>query len=133
MCNTVSVMPKVIYILRIRRLRLLASMLVILAILCNSVAMAQAYSIPVMQDCCPEMTVDKMDSPEMAGQSNSCPSTSSDCDDLCMARCLNANGLLSVALTILPNVLIKPALPQFSVAEHSTANFSPSLRPPIYS
>ncbi len=133
MCNTVTEMPKVIYIVRKRRLRLLASTLVILAILCNSIAMAQTFSFPAKNDCCPEMSAHQMSSDKVSSNSDNCSAQNTDCNDLCMARCMNANGLLSVQITITPNILIASALPKLGVIKHFFADLDPDLRPPINS
>ena len=126
-------MPKTIYQLRLPHVRLLASMLVIIAILCNGIGLAQAHVMDVKKDCCPEMNMEAMASEAMSGDVDACSNANSDCDDLCMERCMSDNGLLSVALTISPSLLITTPLPQLNISEHALAEFGPGLRPPIYS
>jgi hypothetical protein len=87
----------------------------------------------VKKDCCPEMNMEAMASEAMSGDVDACSNANSDCDDLCMERCMSANGLLSVALTISPSLLITTPLPQLTISEHALAEFGPGLRPPIYS
>ena len=111
-----------------QHLRLLASLLVMLAILCNGIGLAQAHVMEAKKDCCAEMMGEKM-SPDKP-----CPDPANDCDDQCMARCMSANGvLLSVPLTISSSVFITNPLLRVNMTEHSLAEFGPGLRPPIYS
>lgn len=116
-----------------KRMQLLASLLVMIAILCNNFGLAQAHVMDGKKDCCPEMNMEAMAPEAMSGDVDACSNANSDCDDLCMARCMSASGLLSAAITISPSALIATPLPQLKTAEHSLANFSPGLRPPIYS
>jgi len=120
-------MPKALRTVRSRHFRLLASLLVMMAILCNGIGLAQAHAMEAKKDCCAEMMGEKM-SPDKP-----CPAQDSTCDDQCMARCMSANGLLSVPLAISSSVLVIATLPQLKAAEHSLAEFGPGLRPPIYS
>jgi hypothetical protein len=126
-------MPNVLHILRTRRFRLLASLLVMMAILCNGISLAQAQSAMAKKDCCAEMMGHKKSASPCADGSKPCPSPNTQCDDQCIARCMSANGILSVPYTILPSVLVYATLPQLKTAEHSLAEFGPGLRPPIYS
>ena len=121
-------MPKVLHKIRSRRFRLLASLLVTLAILCNGIGLAQAHShsMPAKKDCCAEMMAHTMASDKP------CSLPNDSCDDQCMARCMSANGMfLSVSLLFSPNILIAAFSPQAEAAEHSLAKLSPGLRPPI--
>lgn len=121
-------MPNALRTFRLRHFRLLASWLVMMAILCNGIGLAQAHVMDAKKDCCAEMTGDKM-SPDKP-----CSMPDNICDDQCMARCMSANGvLLSVPSTISSSVLITTPLPRFNVTEHSLAEIGPGLRPPIYS
>jgi len=126
-------MPKALTILRTRHFRLLASLLVMMAILCNGIGLVQAQSAMAKKDCCAEMKGHKMPSHDMGKKDPPCPQSSSGCDDQCMARCMSANGILSVPFTIRPSVLVTATLPQLKTTEHSVAELSPVLRPPIYS
>ena len=121
-------MAKVLQKIRSPRFRLLASLLVMLAILCNGIGLAQAHShsMPVEKDCCAEMMANKM-SPDTP-----CSQPGDNCDDQCMARCMNANGILfSIPLAISANSLVTRVLSQPNVPEHAPATFGPGLRPPI--
>ena len=121
-------MPKALHILRTRRFRLLASLLVMLAILCNGIGLAQAHahSMSAEKDCCVEMMAKKM-SPDKP-----CSMPKDSCDDQCMARCMSANGVLfSVSLTFYPNILIAVFSPRTEATERSLAKLGPGLRPPI--
>ena len=126
-------MPKALHILRTRRFRLLASLLVMMAILCNGIGLAQAHSAMAKKDCCAEMMGHKKSPSPCADGNKPCPSPNAKCDDQCMARCMSANGILSVPFTIRASVLVTATLPQLKTAEHSLAELGPGLRPPIYS
>ncbi len=126
-------MPKTIHQLRSPHVRLLASLLVMIAILCNNFGLAQAHAMSAKTDCCPEMTAHQMASDNTGANADNCPAQKSDCNDQCMARCMSMNGLLSASFIISPNALVATALPQLIMAEHSLVKFSPDLRPPIYS
>ena len=118
--------------MRARYFRLLASTLVMLAILSNGIALAQTDFLATEKDCCAEMKGHKMSSDDMSDKADSCPSSGSACDDQCMARCLNAHVLLSVQLVFAPSVLLMTTLPQLKMAEHSLAELGSVLRPPIF-
>ena len=120
-------MLKTLYILRTRRFRLLASLLVMMAILCNGIGLAQAHSAIAKKDCCAEMMGKKM-SPDKP-----CPIPDKVCDDQCMARCMSVNAIFSAPLVIASSVLIATPIPLLKTAEHSLAELGPGLRPPIYS
>lgn len=122
-------MPKVLHKMRARRFRLLASLLVMLAILCNGIGLAQAHahSMPAKKDCCAEMMAHKM------SMEKPCSLPNDNCDDQCMARCMSANGVLfSVSFSFSPNILISIFSPRPDAAEHSLAKLGPGLRPPIF-
>ena len=123
-------MPKTLRQLRSKPLRLLASLLVMMAILCNGIGLAQAQSAMAKKDCCAEMTGHKKTASPCCEETKS-PHTS--CDDQCMARCMGSNGILAVPFAISQSVLITTPLPQFNVTEHSLADLGPGLRPPIHS
>ena len=123
-------MPKALHILRTRRFRLLASLLVMMAILCNGIGLAQAHSAMAKKDCCAEMAGHKKSAPPCCEETKS---PHAGCDDQCMARCMSANGILSVPFAIRPSVLVTATLPQLKTTEHSLAELGPGLRPPIYS
>ncbi|MGH8050870.1 MAG: hypothetical protein ACREPB_09455, partial [Arenimonas sp.] len=53
-------MPNVLHKLRSRRFRLLACLLVMMAMLCNGIGLAQAHAISAKKDCCAEMMGGKM-------------------------------------------------------------------------
>ena len=112
---------------RSRHFRLLASWLVILAILCNGIGLAQAHVMEAKKDCCAEMIGEKM-SPDKP-----CSIPNNECDDQCMARCMSATGLLSVPPVFFSNVFAPLSLSTLNATEHSLANLGPGLRPPIYS
>jgi hypothetical protein len=120
-------MPKALHTMRSRRFRLLASLLVMMAILCNGIGLAQAHSAMAKKDCCAEMMGKKM-SPDKP-----CTMPDKVCDDQCMARCMSVNAIFSVPLVIASSVLIATPIPQLETTEHSWAEFGPGLRPPIYS
>lgn len=120
-------MPNALRTFRSRHFRLLASWLVMLAILCNGIGLAQAHSSEMKNDCCAEMMGEKM-SPDKP-----CAMPDQECDDQCMARCMTANSILSVPLSFTPCDLVTTALPQLKAAEHSLTELGPGLRPPIYS
>ena len=125
-------MTKTFCTMRSRYFRLLASTLVMLAILSNGIALAQTDFLATEKDCCAEMMGHEMSSADMADKADSCPSSDSTCDDQCMARCLNTHILLSVQLVIVPSIFVMTTLPQLKTAEHSLAELGPGLRPPIF-
>ena len=124
-------MTKTLRTLRSRYFRLLASTLVMLAILSNGIALAQTDFSATEKDCCAEMMNGHMSSDDMSDNGDSCPPSGSACDDECMARCLNTHILLSVQLVIAPSILVMTTLPQLKTAGHSLAELGPVLRPPI--
>lgn len=123
-------MLKAIHKLRTRRFRLLASLLVVMAILCNGFGFAQAHSTTAITDCCPEMMTGEMSS---QNGDDSCPPSNIACDDQCMLRCFTANGLLTISFSIPAGRLVTTTLPSLKVSEHVLAERGPDLRPPIYS
>jgi len=118
---------------RSKSLQLLGSLLVIMAILCNGIGLAQAQSAMAKKDCCAEMMGHKKSASPCADGSKPCPSPNANCDDQCMVRCMSTNGILSVPFTLRPSVLVTVICPQLKTAEHSLAELGPGLRPPIYS
>ena len=123
-------MQKALRQLRSRRFRLLASLLVMMAILCNGIGLAQAHTMDAKQDCCAVMTGH---GESMSHCDEGAKPPHSDCDDQCMARCMTANALLSVPLNIASSGLIVTPLPRLKISEHPLAERGPGLRPPIYS
>lgn len=120
-------MPKALHTMRSRRFRLLASLLVMVAILCNGIGLAQAHSAMAKKDCCAEM-LDKKMSSDMP-----CSMPDKVCNDQCMARCMSVNAIFLVPLVIASSVLIVTPMSQLKTTEHSLADIGPGLRPPIYS
>lgn len=116
--------------LRSRRFRLLASLLVMVAILCNGIGLAQAHTMDAKQDCCAEMAGH---GESMSHCDEDAKSPHQGCDDQCMSRCMTTNALLSVPLTIALGAFNTTPLPQLKTSEHSLAELGPGLRPPIYS
>jgi len=126
-------MPNALRTLRSRHFRLLASLLVMMAILCNGISLAQAHAAMAKKDCCAEMMGHNKTMDHCGKAGDPMPSPHTNCDDQCMARCMSVNGILSVPFTIRPSVLVTATLPQLKNAEHSLAELGPGLRPPIYS
>ncbi len=125
-------MTKPFHKIRSRYFRLLASTLVMLAILSNGIALAQTDFLSAEKDCCAEMMSGNMSSDDMSDKADSCPSSDNTCDVQCMARCLNANGLVAISFSFAPGIYIITTLPQLKMAEHSLAEIGPGLRPPIF-
>ena len=125
-------MTNTLHSMRSRYFRLLASTLVMLAILSNGIALAQTDFSATEKDCCAEMKGHKMSSDDMSDKADSCPSSDNTCDDQCMARCLNANGLVAISFSFAPSIYIITTLPQLKMAEHSLAELGSVLRPPIF-
>ena len=123
-------MPMTLRQLRSRHFRLLACVLVMLAILCNGIGLAQAHTMDAKQDCCVEMTGQ---GESMSHCDEDAKSPHQGCDDQCMARCMSANALMSIPLTITSSGLIMTPLPRLKISGHSLAELGPGLRPPIYS
>lgn len=122
-------MPKAPRTLRSRYFRLLASTLVMLAIVSNGIVLAQtqvsSQTSLASKDCCAQMMGDETSS------NKPCSMPDNACNDQCMARCMSANGMLSVPFIISNGIAITP-LPQLKIVEHALAEFGPGLRPPIF-
>ena len=129
-CNIRTVMLRAFRQDRSRRFRLLASLLVIMAILCNGIGLAQAHATDAEKDCCAEMTGHGK---SLSHCDEGAKSPHAGCDDQCMARCMTANALLSIPTIIASNALITSPLPRLTISEHALTEPSPGLRPPIYS
>lgn len=111
--------------------RLLASVLVTLALLVNGFAVAQAASASAKSDCCTEMAAQHGDSMPCHGSGNPCPATGGDCDDECLARCL-VNITVPSAPAVLPEFLQRqPAQLVLMARAFSSPPARPGLRPPI--
>ncbi len=123
-------MPKALRQFRSRRFRLLASLLVMMAILCNGIGLAHAHTMDAKKDCCAEMTGHGK---SISHCDEGAKSPHAGCDDQCMARCMTANALVSTPLTFASSGLITTPPPRLTICEHSLAEFGPDLRPPIYS
>ena len=117
-------------LLRSRRFRLLASLLVMVAILCNGIGLAQAHVMDANENCCAEMMGHVK---SMSHCDEDAKSPHQGCDDQCMARCMSTTALLSVPLNVASSGLIVTPLPQLKASEHSLAERGPGLRPPIHS
>lgn len=123
-------MPTVFRQLHSRRFRLLASLLVMVAILCNGIGLVQAHTMDANKDCCTDMTGH---GDSMSHCDEGAESPHQGCDDQCMARCMSTTTLLSVPLNFVSSGLIVTPLPQLKTSDHSLAERGPGLRPPIYS
>lgn len=123
-------MQKTIRQLRSPRFRLLASLLVMVAILCNGIGLAQAHTMDAEQDCCALMAGH---GESMSHCDEDAKSPHQGCDDQCMARCMNATALLSMPLNLASSSLIVTPLPQLISSDHFLAERGPGLRPPIHS
>lgn len=115
---------------RSRLTRLLASVLVTMALLVNGFAAAQAASGTMKKDCCAEMMGHKAHGDDGGQAGKPCPAPSSDCDDQCLMRC-QANNALPVTLSLPGISLPQPALPIIVTSSFATADPGPGLRPPI--
>jgi hypothetical protein len=118
---------------RTSRFRLLASMLVMLAVLGNGMSLAQAQVTPSKKPCCLEMLARQMSAQDSHHAKQPCAPSTSSCDDQCMLRCYSANGLLSTPLVILAERLVVSPIPAHKLTMHARRAIDPGLRPPIYS
>ena len=112
-------------------LRFLASLLVILAVVCNGVGLAQAHTMGSMKACCAEMLSHGECLSDCDGDGKS---PHENCDDQCLARCISSNYVHLAAPLMLPTYELETnPLPQLRLTSHSLAELGPGLRPPIYS
>lgn len=110
--------------------RWLASALVTLALLVNGMAMAQAASAPMKDDCCAGMAGHHTDG-GCHDAGTTCPSPDSDCDDQCLARCPGNTALPAMSAS-LPGSFQRQPAPIVSITRaFSSPPPSPGLRPPI--
>lgn len=115
--------------------RLLASVLVTLALLVNGFAVAQAASATASasakSDCCAGMAAQHGDSAPCHGSGDPCPAAGSDCNDECLARSL-VNTTAPSAPAALPEFFQhQPAQLVLMTLAFSSQPASPGLRPPI--
>ena len=119
--------------MRSRVTRLLASALVVVALLANGVAVAGMGSMAVAKDCCPD-SMGQHHHDGGAPEGKRCPAPVAKCDDQCAFRCqTSAVTLPVVAATSTGIELIQSDLPPLLDSERAIANFAPGLRPPISS
>lgn len=111
--------------------RLLACVLVALALLVNGMAIAQAASDSTQADCCAGMAAQHGDDSPCHGSGDRCPSTGGDCDDQCLARCLGSTALPSAIVSPPGFFLRQPGQPVLMARAFSSPPPSPGLRPPI--
>lgn len=116
---------------RSRLNRLLATVLVTMALLVNGVAVAQAAVGAMKKDCCAEMMGHKAKGDDCGKAGKPCPAPSSDCEDQCLMRCQANNVLPSVAVSLPGISLPQPSLPTARAGSFISADPDPGLRPPI--
>lgn len=114
-----------------RSTRLLACMLVAMALLVNGFAVAQAAAGAMKKDCCAEMMGHSAQGDDGGQVGVPCPAPDSDCDEQCLMRCQANNALPSFAIALPGISLPQPALPLPSAAAIASAESDPGLRPPI--
>lgn len=111
--------------------RLLASVLVALALLVNGMAIAQAAGTSAQADCCAGMAGQHGDDNPCHDSGNPCPATGSDCDEQCLARC-QGNTALPVSAATPPGLFQRDVAQLVTIARaFSSPPPSPGLRPPI--
>ena len=116
---------------RSRFARLLASGLVVLALLGNGLAWAQG-SVPATADCCAgKMAAGHAHAnPCEQGKKSPCPTAGDGCDDQCLARCAANAALPPLASTaIAPRADAQPL--RHDRTGLTRAAPAPDLRPPI--
>jgi hypothetical protein len=124
-------MSKILHTIRSRRFRLLASWLVMLAILCNGIGFVQAQSTLIKKDCCAEMMAHKTASAHCVGAAKHDSTPKANCDDQCKMHCSTVNYVSPTPITIAPSLLVASALPTMLAAQLFLARIAPELRPPI--
>jgi hypothetical protein len=117
--------------MRSRFARLLASTLVVVSLLVNGLAFAQAPSAPTRQHDCAEMMGQQQhgDCCDEGGQP--CPAPGGDCDEQCMFRCQSTAAILSVVAPIPVGDGARSALAPLPATESPPTVLVPALRPPI--
>ena len=129
--NIFNKMAKAFHPLRSRFIRLLASVLVVAALLGNGLAMAQTQSMMAGHGGCAEMS-----SPGHHGHccdkgGKPCPVPHASCDDQCMFRCQSSAVLALTVLAVPVSDRAQALLPPLSPSETPPAVIAPGLRPPI--
>ena len=125
-------MTRFVHSARKRQLRLLSTVLVVLTLLVNGLAVAYAAVPMVMHGCCPEMNGQAVSQTgEHCDHGKKNPGHSTTCDDQCLMRCASS--------TVVPSLAWMPVLGirETSAPETATsllqpfADSAPDLRPPI--
>lgn len=117
--------------LRSRFARLLASLLVVVALVGNGLALDQASAAPARKGCCEHMTGHKAAADGCEQGGTPCPTPGTGCDDQCLSR-VPATAVLPMFAPGMPaRVLGSSVLTGLSVSERPTADPGPGLRPPI--
>jgi hypothetical protein len=117
--------------LRSRFARLLASVLVVAALLGNGLAMAQGPTTPAKKECCAEKMAHKHATAGCAQAGDPCPTPSVHCDDQCLLQC-QAIVVLPMLVGMSPlGDLAQAALPPLFTHQRPSADPGPDLRPPI--
>lgn len=114
-----------------RSTRLLACMLVAMALLVNGFAVAQAAAGGMKKGCCAEMSGHPAQGHDCGEAGKPCPAPGSDCDDQCLMRCQATQVMPSFAVAIAAISLPELALPAIAAGTITSADPGPGLRPPI--
>lgn len=116
---------------RTRFTRLLACVLVTMALLVNGFAAAQASAGAMKKDCCAEMMGHKAHGDGSGNAGEPCPAPSSDCDDQCMMRCQASHAVLLAPFALTGVSLPPSTVPTLDASGRALADLGPGLRPPI--
>lgn len=111
--------------------RSLASVLVALALLVNGMAIAQAASAPMKDDCCAGMAGQRGDQAPCHESGNPCTPSGNDCDDQCLARCQGSTALPSMAAPLPASFQRQSGQLVLIARAFSSPPPDPGLRPPI--
>lgn len=124
-------MRKPFHPLRTRFARLLASVLVVVALLGNGLALGQVSAAPAKKGCCDQMMGHKLPAGDSNHGGKPCPTPSPGCDEQCLLACQASVVLPMIVLDLPSAALGSPVLTPLSTSDRALADPGPGLRPPI--
>jgi hypothetical protein len=120
--------------LRSRVVRLLASVLVVVTLVGNGLALGQLSAALAKKDCCDQMTGHKVATSTCDEQGGKpCPTPGPGCDDQCLSRAQPNVVLPAFALDLPYSEHASSLLTTLSISDRPLADPGPGLRPPISS
>ena len=124
-------MRKPFHPLRSRFARLLASVLVVAALLGNGLALGQVSAALAKKDCCDQMMGHQVVAGDNEQGGKPCPTPSPGCDGQCLSVCQASVVLPMIALDLPTAALGSPVPTPLSINDRPLADPGPGLRPPI--